>query len=599
MNVLLEKYFTIRFQIIFLVILSIGLNFNTLFNSYALDDGVVMTENSVVEKGFKGIPEIFTKDLFYGFDQTSGDLSEARYRPISLLTFAIEHQFFGENPMVSHLINVVLFALLIFLLYKLLGDYVYNKQNPYLSFFTCLLFVVHPIHTEVIANVKSRDEIIAFILLISMLLLFFRHLKTRKTIFLLLGSFFYFLALLTRESAITFVALVPLFLFFFSEKKLKEVCYYTIPLVVATGFYLFIRYLIIFQAQKTAIILSTDVMNAPFLWASPSEAFATKVFILLKYMGLLIIPHPLSFDYGFNQIPYIQLLSVRSILSFIAVVSLLTYSFIYFRKKSIYSFSILYFFITISIVSNFIVDTGTPLSERFLFQPSFAFCLMLASLYVHYSPKLKYIFNVIFILILVLFSVKTIARNAVWKDNETLALTDVNTATNSVRTNKAAMELFLLKGNGASDLKTRNYFFEKAIYHGERTLSIYPNSPVVIMELGTAYYALGDYFKTAELWIKNKKMIPPDPNAKTWFVFIANMMYKQANGLMEQGNFDLAIKYYSYSAELDDSNVETFYNLGGCYLLKNDSLNAESNWDIVRKMTPNHVLKRNDFMNEK
>ncbi len=589
-------FFTKNNQLLLLVLITIGLNFNTLFNAYALDDGVVMTENTVVEKGIYGIPEILTKDLFYGFDKTSGDLSEARYRPFSLIIFAIEHQFFGENPMISHFVNVLLFSLLIILLHKLLHDYIFRNQTYILSFVTCLLFAVHPIHTEVIANVKSRDEIIAFVFLISLLLMFFKYADNPKKIYLVLGSIFFFLALLTRESSITFIAVVPLCLFFFSNKSIPQGVLQSVPLIILLIFYLYLRNLIIANAQATATISSTNVMNAPFLLATNMEGFATKIFILLKYLGLLFFPHPLSFDYGYNQIPYITTTSFKFVISAFVIVSLISLALLLIKKKSIYSFSILYFFITISIVSNFVVDVGTPLSERFLFQPSLAFCIIVAALFNHFQAKSKLVFNGALVIILILFSTKTITRNAVWKNNETLALTDVKSSTNSERTNHYAMELYILKANAASDLKIRNEYIQKSINHGERTLSIYPDNPNVIMELGIAYYSLGQYFKTADLWNKNKKFIPNNPKEIYWFEFLSDVLYKLGNGFLETGNAEEATKCFKSSVELNSNNIEALYNLGGTYLIKKDTIEFSKAWELVKKMSPKHAFKKETFL---
>ena len=77
-----------------------------------------------------------------------------RYRPFSLVTFAIEHQIAeGDNPFISHLINILLYSLLCFILYKLLiaiQEWLGQRNHPLqVAFFSTLLFAVHPIHTEV------------------------------------------------------------------------------------------------------------------------------------------------------------------------------------------------------------------------------------------------------------------------------------------------------------------------------------------------------------------------------------------------------------------------------------------------------------------
>lgn len=335
--------FTTGQQVLILIILALGLNINTLFNEYALDDAVVLTGNSLVQKGIKGIPEILKTEFFFGLEKKESDLSGGRYRPVALVIFAIEYELFGVNPFVSHLINIILFALLIAFLFILLKKHVFREQHEYLAFFTCLLFIFHPIHTEVIANVKSRDELIVSLLLIASSFTFISYIKNKSIPLLSLGFLCFFLALLTRESAVPFIAIVPLVAYFFFGQSFKQSALYAIPLLLIFIAYMALRIAIVGFHYDTV----TDVLNAPFFYATKTEAFATKVFLLVKYLGLLFFPHPLSFDYGFNQIPYLSLSSVKFILSFLLLGGMLVYALLTLRKKSMASFCILFFFISI------------------------------------------------------------------------------------------------------------------------------------------------------------------------------------------------------------------------------------------------------------
>ena len=155
------------YQLIILLLFALGLNFNTLFSDYTLDDSVVMTSNSLVEKGIKGIPEIFTSNLVDESKGPHANLNQARYRPLSTATFAVEYQLFGKNPVVSHLINVLIFMLLMTLLYFVLQKSIFREQHKYLAFLTCIIYIAHPIHTEVIANVKSEMNLLLFCFLLS------------------------------------------------------------------------------------------------------------------------------------------------------------------------------------------------------------------------------------------------------------------------------------------------------------------------------------------------------------------------------------------------------------------------------------------------
>ena len=79
---------------------------NTLKLNYALDDSAAITDNKFVQEGSHGIPKLMTVDFWYFSGRSLG-----YYRPLSLITFAIEYQLFGLSCHVSHLNNILLFAL--------------------------------------------------------------------------------------------------------------------------------------------------------------------------------------------------------------------------------------------------------------------------------------------------------------------------------------------------------------------------------------------------------------------------------------------------------------------------------------------------------
>lgn len=588
----MKKYkLTTGQQVLILIILALGLNINTLFNEYALDDAVVLTGNSLVQKGIKGIPEILKTEFFFGLEKKESDLSGGRYRPVALVIFAIEYELFGANPFVSHLINVLLFALLIAYLFILLKKHIFRDQHEYLAFFTCLIFVFHPIHTEVIANIKSRDELIVSLLLIASSFTFIRYSKNKSTPVLVLGFLCFFLALLTRESAVPFIAIVPLVAYFFFGQSLKQSVIYAIPLVLIFVGYMALRIAIVGFHYDTV----TDVLNAPFYYATKTEAFATKVFLLVKYLGLLFFPHPLSFDYGFNQIPYLSLGSVKFILSFTLLTGMVIYALVTFRKRSMASFCILFFFISIFLFSNFIIDIGAPLAERLLFQPSLAFCLAISLIYLKISEKSAIPATAILVILLSLGAIKTITRNADWKNNDTLFLNDVETVPNSVRANLYAARQYIQKAKSEPTQEKKNIQFRKALYYDERILEIYPHYRFIYDDLGMAYFGLLDYFKAADYWEKAQILDPTNATAQKRNETLGDILYNEGNRQFRNGNLDSAIIFYRKSVDINDKNVDAWYNLGGCYFLKNDTKNGIEAWQEVNALSPNHPLDRDQF----
>ncbi len=578
-------------QLVVVLLLALGVNCNTLFNDYALDDVVVLTENQLVQKGIAGIPDLMRTDYVYGYSQQSNILTGSRYRPLTLICFAMEYQFFGANPFVSHFVNLILLCCLLFLLLQLLHKYLFTQAHPLLSFITCCLFAVHPIHTEVIANVKSRDELLAFIFILLSALFAFRSLSTKARKDLLFSLCFFLLALLTKETALTFLGVLPLLFYFFTPSNLRSSIRLALPFLLVFMVYLGIRY---FTVGFTSYPVN-DVTNSPYIYASISEAFATKVFVLYHYLRLVAFPFSLCSDYGYNQLPYVGLTSLSFGLSFILITLLFSISAIYFKRKSLISFCILYFFITLSVGTNFIVDLGAPLAERMLFEPSLGFCMLLAMVMLTIQEKNQLVFIVGCCGLLIAFSIKTISRNAEWKNSESLILTDVETAPECSRLNLYACEKYLVKANLSQDTILKQDYLNRAIKYGEKSLALHSKFAYSYQRLGAAYYAKKELFKAADLWIKAAILDSTTLLTKEWLRNLSFECYVQGNSQLEQSNNVAAIRYYLKSTELNSNAVESWYNMGGAYFILGDSLNGKRAWNKVIELNPMHTLNKNDF----
>ncbi|MBK9760018.1 MAG: DUF1736 domain-containing protein [Flavobacteriales bacterium] len=348
-----------------------GLYANTLNHQFALDDGLVLSDNVIVQKGIRGIPEILTKDSFFGSIGESAYLSGGRYRPLPLITYAIEVSFFGSKPGVHHLVNVLLYALTGLVLLRLLRRSVF-PDHPMAAFAAALLFIFHPIHTEVVANIKSRDELLSLLfLLLTLHYLLVHHNHTvpasaasgpprgkQKTASrtgtgsggnsaLISACLFFTLALLSKENGIVFLLIVPLAIYFFTPLSLVRAMRASLPIVLLTGAYLALRFVLLGTQSKEV----TEVMDNPYLLATAPEKIATILFVFLKYIGLLLVPHPLTFDYSFNQIPYRGFGDPWVIASIIVLLGMLLVVVRGFWKKDVLAWCVVFFLATVMLVS--------------------------------------------------------------------------------------------------------------------------------------------------------------------------------------------------------------------------------------------------------
>ncbi|HOK37622.1 MAG: hypothetical protein WHW07_01080 [Bacteroidales bacterium] len=591
---------------------------NTIGHKYALDDKATYWKNEFVQKGIDGIPDILAYDSFAGmFGKDSKELEGGRYRPLSLITFALEVEFFGKettdlsakapfkgSPGLSHFFNILLYCISLLILYnvfcKLFKNYPSNHKWINIPFISVLLFAAHPLHTEIVANIKSRDEILAFLFSIAALNSVINYIDKNKSIELINSCIFLFLGSMSKEISITFIAIIPISIYFFRNVKPGKIIIASIPAFIGAALYLFIRSVVL---KDQTSIEATQLMNNPFLYATISQKYATIFLTLLIYLKLLFFPHPLTWDYYPYHITLVNWTDWRVILSLI-IYSVLGFIAIYgFRKKSIFSFGILFYAITLSITSNIFFNIGAFMSERFVYVSLLGFCIIVAYVLTEKLPSViknpsNYIKSAYFIsiIILLLFSIKTISRNTVWKNNLTLFANDLKTSKNSAKGNSSyASELYKLSedAESAGDTVLRNKYLKEAIPFFEKAIEIYPHYSEPLIRLGNAYYKLyGDYKKLFEYYIKALNETPlnadiwnnaygilsynvdePEYEKSVWIEFskaapeyflsyfeIGNLYY-----FSKIANADSAIVYYEKAKNLNPNNFDILFRLGVSY----------------------------------
>lgn len=583
-------FLSFKNQVLLLLLLVLGFYGNTLLNEFAFDDIIVITGNKYTQSGFKGIHNLFTKETFQGYFSGASELTGGRWRPLSLITFAIEHQFAANNPFIYHLDNLLLYFISAVVLLTFLNRYVFTEK-PMLALITTVLFVIHPIHTEVVANIKSRDEILSFLFLILTLQLSVRYLKQdeRKLSTFLLSLTCYLLALLSKENGITFLLIIPLSFWFFTELSLKKIITYAAAFWFIGGIYLLMRFSIIGFSHPPAAV---DINTMPYAYATLSEKAATIIYILGKYLAMLFFPHPLSADYSFNQIPYVSFSNPYVWLTVIAYSGLLVYAVMQFRIKSRFAYGVFFYLLTLFIVSNIAVDTGAIMGERFLYLPSLGFliCLVfvLDKIYakIAMNEKTKKQAGYFLLSLLILFSgIKTIARNADWKNDNTLFLKDVQTCPNSVRTNNAAGSALLRLANEEKNTEIKNQQIHQAIGYYEKALAVSPGSLDPVLNLGVAYFNLGNYELAEKYWaeVRTKNS---NYDLRQYELMLSTVYVAKGLAISKEQKYDSCIVYFNKAVRYNPNNADAWYNLGGAYYTVTKYDSAAVAWSKTLELNP-------------
>jgi protein O-mannosyl-transferase len=554
---------------------------NTLNHGYTLDDFSVIKDNYITKKGLAGIPELLTTEYRKGYWNAAGTL----YRPLSLVMFAIEWSFSPDKPFLSHFINVLLYAITAIVLYFLLKN-VLKNQASWLPFVVTALFVAHPIHTEVVANIKSRDEILAFLFSLLTTQFILQYLDGQKVMKLILAILTFFLALLSKESAITFLAAIPLVVYFFREnismgQNLRSVIFLLIPTVV-----FFVMRAQVLGAQIG--IDSVSPLDSIVAAYSGINRLAAAVCMAGFYLKTLIIPHPLISDMGYNQVIINGFADWKVLLSGTIYVALLVYAFAKIKEKNLISFGILLALISFSISSNIFVTIGTGYGERLMYAPSLGFLVALVAALKQFLEKntsvesldknsflpsstLKYVFFAL----VAIFSIETIARNPDWKNSLSLYEADIQKSSNCAKLNyHYALEL---TKKGRDD--KNNAMIDNAIEHFEKAISIYPKYAEAYGEMGLAYFYKGNQDKALEIYAKATEL---QPDAKVW----SNMGMIFFN----KGNLPEAQKIYEKSIALDPTFVDARRNLGSTYAMQGRFKEAIVQFQEAIKYAPQQAI---------
>lgn len=650
-----------RQQSICIILIGFIIYFNSFSNKYALDDDIVMRLNDYVQQGFSGIGKIMSTDSYDSFFKSmgsAGELSGGRYRPLSILTFAVEQQVFGEcygnrfievkdsismlqrnmnpNPalltkligekakieaqistshldvaMIRHIVNVLLYIFSAVILLKFLRDYIFKYANLKfinpndLAFLTALIFLVHPIHTEVVANVKSRDEILSFLFIVLTFIYVFRRTERKESKDLYFGLLFFFLALLSKEWGITLVALIPMSLYIFKKYSVGQSIQFSLPYFSVALFYMLLRYKFVGAGKQDEI---TEVLNNPFVYATPIQAFATKIFILLKYIGLLIFPHPLSADYSWKTIPYNSFGDVIVWVSIAVHLVIVYFFFTFLKKRSWIAFAIAFYLSHLFLVSNLAMSIGATMGERLVYHSSLGFIMLEAFGLMtllrfsgsHGTPlrvgdaenpgtgeRNKYLFVLLATLIIVPMGYKTITRNPNWETDNILFMHDAWVVPNSVLANGNSGKAFIEFAQ--ADTTKRQAFLDSAIYHLEKAVTLHPKYVNGYLNLGLAWFQKKDLEKAEYYWNQARKYFPSHPFFwQSYDPALSNAMVSRAKEEGGKGNVPKAIEYISRALKYDSTNAEIWYHYGGANYSAGNVNEAYRGWSKCLRLNPNH-----------
>ena len=556
---------------------------NSLKNDFVFDDITIIAENDLIQS-MKNLPEIFSSDYWIQKSHERTGL----YRPLTLLSFALNHRFSALNPFSYHLTNLLIHALnsiLLFLLFVMLF------KHMRAALLCSVVFAIHPIHTEAVTGIVGRAELLSFFFIFVSMIAFLaagtiRTLRLRAFFLYLLSLLSFLLALLSKETAL---ALAPalFFILIYREKKqndrsvlstLRNYRYEFVAVLLIVAFYLVLR-MIIFGGpigSSKPILLDNPLAHATLI-----ERYLGASRVFFKYVWLLFFPLHLSADYSYNQIP---LGGTSPIIvggfSFLALLALVALAGFLYRKRSDFFVPLSLYFSAIFIVSNMFVMTGTIMAERLLYIPSAAFCIFLGMiLSPDAGPLLKgkhsHAYFYLFLIFIAFFAIpRTLFRNVEWKNEETLFAATAEISSESAKAHNNYANILLEKGD-----------FIRAEREIRMALKIYPGYSTACSNLGIIYERQELLDEALTLY---KKAVQLDPDFEVAYSNLGNILSKK-------GDFRNAITAYRHAISIEPRYADAFYNLGNALALKNHFDGAVYHYKRALDISPDYIEAENNL----
>jgi len=492
-------------------VISIAVHGGGIGNGFTLDDTWIVVDNPLVT-GPGGLWPIVSSHYWASVDR-EGDL----YRPLTIASYWLTNRLFGLEPWAYHLGNILLNAavgvLVVLICLRLSGS-----QGVALA--AGILFATHTVHTEAVASVVGRAE------LLSALFVLWAWLLRRRTFAM---SVLFACGLLSKENAIVLPGLLlieDLAARWRGRSEPLDPRPWAALLGVAVAF----------VGLRIALLgPHLGALDGPFVRVGVTDRLLTAVSVLGRYLGLGVAPIGLSADYSYNQIPIVtDPLAPGVLIGATATAALIAAAWFARRRAPGAAAGILVFLVALFPVSNVPFGIGVVMAERLLYLPSMGICLVAAVL---------------------------IDRPA-----RTL------TAMRGRRLVAATALAACVPGAAMAALTwRRTQVWRDPLTLFEATVRSSPDSALAHFGLGSAYQAAGRH-EEAENAYRRSLSIAPER---------AETHYNLATLLEQAGRPDEAIREYGEAVRLDPDHRKAHNNLGRLHQIEGRPEEAEAEYRLA------------------
>lgn len=175
---------------------------NSLGNGFQWDDFHHIRENPAI-RDLGTIPQFFTDPSTFSRNPTP------MYRPLLMVTYALNHAAGGYEVAGYHLVNMALHVLAVLLFHRLLLLLVPRAGETGAAWAAAALFAVHPLNSQAVNYISSRSVLLASSLLLAALVLYALGRARRRPLLNAASAVVLFFAMLSKSTAIVALALLP------------------------------------------------------------------------------------------------------------------------------------------------------------------------------------------------------------------------------------------------------------------------------------------------------------------------------------------------------------------------------------------------------
>lgn len=425
---------------------------NSLTNEFAYDDLHIITENTGIHE-LSGVPDALARPYWPGrFGKELG-----LWRPTTTLLLGLEYAVSGENPTLYHVFNVAAHGAATALVVIFLAQLITLPA----AFAGGLIFALHPVHVEAVANVIGVAEVISTLFYLGALLLLLRGGYRAGWGKAVMVGLLYALAFGAKESAVTLPGAV--FLVDAARRRLgwsdlrdylkDRWRVYAVLLGVAGGM-LAMREHVLGSIASPFGPLGADLLEEiPRIW--------TLGEVWSHYVRLMVAPLDLSADYSPDVIPISIGWHAANTVGVLLALLILVGALIAWRRPALgpgsgsaraAAFGVVWFLITISPVANVVFLSGVLLAERNLYLPSVGVAGAMGWLVTYMARRKRKDAMVALMLYLSFLGWRTWTRNPTWKDNITVFGTLIEDYPYSGRAQWVLGDLFFQQGRPSQGL---------------------------------------------------------------------------------------------------------------------------------------------------